>query len=57
MTFTVGLPSIAHRDGCTGTSGRAKAKPLRGRLRRALTQPENPEQGQACPTEEIPRSR
>jgi hypothetical protein len=41
-------------DGCPGTSGRVKAEPLRGRLRRALTRPENPKQGQACPTEEIP---
>ena len=31
-------------------------EPLRGRLRRALTLPENPEQGRACPTEEIPSS-
>ena len=49
-----GISSPGHRDGCPRTPGRAKAKPLRGRLRRALTQPENPGQGQACPTEEIP---
>ena len=33
-----GISSVGHRKGCPRTSGRVKAKPLRGRLRRALPQ-------------------
>ena len=57
MTMWSGSPRSRTETAAQGTSGRAKAKPPRGRLRRALTRPENPAQGQACPTEEIPRSR
>src|SRR5690606_12843054 len=47
------ISSAGHRGGCPRTPARVKAKPLRGRLRRALTAAGNLGQGQACPTEEI----
>jgi hypothetical protein len=36
-----GISSPVHRDGCPRTPDRAKAEPLRGRLRRALSRPGN----------------